>query len=450
MDKELTPKQQTSEAIRQSESILIMTGQHPTVDQVAAVVALGQILRKHGKKTTTVISEDIPAGAKILPTEQIDRDLGGLRDFIMRVDLSRAEVDKLKYTVENGKLNVQITPFSGGFHQRDVSFDHGEYHYDLVIVLGVASYSRIDKIYTQNAEQLRSTPLVNIDFHRINEQYGAVNLVENTAASLAEILMALSESLQAGLIDSDIATTMLTGLMAATDRFTNAHTTAKTMTVAAQMMAVGADQQKIVKSLYRSDRSERDRRPGHGQSQSQSQARSQSHSQQPSRPVGQPIEQSTSESLRAQMQVVKQQLESQSKAQVESNPRPAPVPEIKPEPPVQPSFDEPDLPQAHVAQLAPVELSNSADDDLEPPVMPMPTAKIAAVSAPEPASGAEPQSDGEPMEELLPPQHIEMSEPEPLINDTTPPKPVAQNAPAKAPNPINNPKFAQSLDEFEI
>jgi nanoRNase/pAp phosphatase (c-di-AMP/oligoRNAs hydrolase) len=258
MEKELTPKQQTSEAIRQADTILVVTGQHPSVDQVAATIALTAIVRKFGKKVTAVVSDEIPAGARFLATNVLDNDLGGLRDFIMQVDLKNAEVDKLKYTIENGQLNVHVTPFSGGFKSTDVTFDYGDYQYDLVIVLGVASYSRIDKVYTRNADALREVPLINIDFHRSNEQYGAINLIEGTAASLGEILVALSESLQNGLIDQQIATTLLAGITAATDRFTATHTTAKALTVAAQMMAAGADHGQVIRGLYRSDRGDRD------------------------------------------------------------------------------------------------------------------------------------------------------------------------------------------------
>lgn len=271
MEKELTPKQQTSESIRQAESILIVTGQNPTVDQVASVLALTSILKKFGKKVSAVISDDIPAAAKFLDTSQVERQLGGLRDFIMHVDLSRAEVDKLKYTIENGKLNVHVTPFSGAFKQQDVSYSYGDYQYDLVIVLGVASYSRIDRVYAQNEQLLEDIPMVNIDFHRINEQYGAINLIEPNAAGLGELLVALSESLQTGLIDTQIATTILTGIMASTDRFTATHTTSKAMTVAAQMMAMGADQKKVVQGLYGGRSKSRQDRPQSPQGQSQSQ-----------------------------------------------------------------------------------------------------------------------------------------------------------------------------------
>ncbi|HSX01240.1 MAG TPA: DHH family phosphoesterase [Candidatus Saccharimonas sp.] len=253
---ELTPKQQTSEAIRQAETILITSAQHPTVDQTAAVLAMAAILRKFGKKVSAIISDPLPQGAQFLDASVLDKGLSGMRDFVLKVNVTKAEVDKLRYEVEDGKLNIYITPARGGFAPSDVTFDYGNFQYDLAIVLGVPNRGRIDRVYTDNSRLFETIPLVNVDFHRTNENYGAINLIEPTASSLCEILIALSESLQTGMIDAEIATVMLAGLMASTDRFTASHTTSKSLTVAAQMMAAGAKQQAVVRGLYgRSERS---------------------------------------------------------------------------------------------------------------------------------------------------------------------------------------------------
>jgi len=489
MEKELTPKQQTSEAIRQAETILILTGQHPSIDQVASTIALSALLRKYGKKVTAVISDDIPAGAKFLPTAMIERTLGGLRDFIVQVDLSQAEVDKLKYTIEEGKLNIHITPFSGGFGPRDLGYIYGEYQFDLIIVLGVASYGRIDKVYAQNAELLRTIPLANLDFHRINEQYGAINLVEGSAASLAEILIALSESLQNGLIDEQIATTMLTGIMAATDRFTATHTTAKTMTVAAHLLARGADQKKIVRGLYRDNRDrpdsrDRDRRP----SQPPAPSRNRSQASEPRRPAAQPPIQSpeapmfqrapqpqqpAQPAVRQSQPVSPPQRPSESPVRPQSDQRPPSTPQSPASSVpagIPAGYDEPELPAAPVARPAPQPVY---EPEFEPEPQPVPAPGKPAnpetnpLEAPNPVAPA-PRESTEPtgVEELLPPQHIETSyqddrqpsrfvnpltvtEPEPLINDTSERRPARPQQPPRPSNPTNNPVFAQRLDEFE-
>jgi len=284
MQQDLTPKQQTSEAIRQAETILVTTGQHPSVDQVTAALALAAVLRKFGKKVSVVISDSLPTQVQFLDSSMVSQSLSGLRDFIVKVDLKKAEVDKLRYEVQDGKLNVFITPFQGGFAPGDVSFSYGDYHFDLAIVLGVPTRTRIDRVFADNQTLFNSIPVLNLDYHRSNENFGAVNLIESTASSLCEILVALSESLQTGLIDADIATTMLTGLISSTDRFTASHTTAKSMTVAAQLMAAGARQQAIIKGLYRDHRDNSDRQPVH----SDQPTRAERPGRQDNRPVQQP------------------------------------------------------------------------------------------------------------------------------------------------------------------
>lgn len=253
---DLTPKQQTSEAIRQAETIVILTGQHPSVDQVTAVMALAALLRKFEKKVTAIISDNPPASVQALDMGSIDRGLAGSRDFVLKLDVSKVEVDKLRYEVAEGKLNIYLTPFKGSFAPSDVTFGYGDFHYDLAIVLGVPTRARIDRIYEQNAASFETIPVVNLDFHRSNENYGAVNLIEPNASSLCEMLVALSESLQSGSIDGEIATALLMGIVASTDRFTAAHTSPKSLTVAAQMMAAGARQQAVVKALYRDNKPE--------------------------------------------------------------------------------------------------------------------------------------------------------------------------------------------------
>lgn len=290
MQQDLTPKQQTSEAIRQADTILITTGQHPSVDQVTAVLSLAALLRKFGKKVSVVITDSLPTQIQFLDTSMVSRSLSGLRDFIVKVDLKKAEVDKLRYEVQDGKLNVFITPFQGGFEESDVSFGYGDYHFDLAIVLGVPTHARIDRVYADNQSLFNTIPVLNLDYHRSNENFGAVNLIESTASSLCEILVALSESLQTGLIDADIATTMLTGLISSTDRFTASHTTAKSMTVAAQLMAAGARQQAIIKGLYRDHRDSSDRQPVH----SDQPTRTERPARQDNRPAQQPRQEAPS------------------------------------------------------------------------------------------------------------------------------------------------------------
>jgi hypothetical protein len=68
-------------------------------------------------------------------------------------------------------------------------------------------------------------------------------------AGLAE---AMKTDKATSLLEAQTATAFLTGIVAATDRFSNTHTTARVMTIAAQLMAAGADQQLIASKLEES------------------------------------------------------------------------------------------------------------------------------------------------------------------------------------------------------
>ena len=249
MQTELTPKQQSSELIKQAQNVLIITGREPNNDQLSAAIAMQRVLNKLQKQASVVITDKLPKSAELYDTQFISKELAGVRDFIISVDMHSVVVDKLKYNVENDKLNVTITPLNGNFAAKDVSFEQGPYKFDLVIVLGVAQIDKMDKIVEQNPTIFDGLHLINIDYHRINEEFGSVNYVDQNCSSVCEMLISLFESLEQGIIDETIATALFTGITSATHNFTTPDTTAKAMTVAAQMLAAGAKQQQIVKVM---------------------------------------------------------------------------------------------------------------------------------------------------------------------------------------------------------
>ncbi len=251
---DFTPKQQTTELIRQAQNILIVTGREPNNDQLASAVGLHAVLTKLGKVANVVITDRLPKIASVLDTSMVAKDMQGVRDFIISIDMHSTQVDKVKYDVDGRRLDVTITPHGGNFTAKDVSFGYGAYQFDLVIALGVPSLSKLDRLHEANPTIFDGLHLINIDYHRINDNYGSVNLVDTTATCVAEILISTIESLGQGMIDAQIATAFLASFMSATANFTAPATTAKALTIAAQMMSAGAKQQEIVKALVAQER----------------------------------------------------------------------------------------------------------------------------------------------------------------------------------------------------
>lgn len=255
---EQTPKQQIAELIKSSQRILLATHQGPDGDAIGSLLAMVRVLKKLGKDVHAVTSDDVPGVFSFLPGfDELQTNFKVSRDFVIALNTTQAKVDKLGYKAsEDGStLDIVITPRSGSFEASDVQFKSGASRYDLIIVLDAPEIERLGPIFEKNAPLFYETPLVNIDHHPANDHFGKINWVDITATSTAEILVALFESLsgQLGepLIDEDISTCLLTGIITDTGSFQNQNTTPKSLTVAAQMVAAGARQQEIIVNIFK-------------------------------------------------------------------------------------------------------------------------------------------------------------------------------------------------------
>lgn len=254
---EISFKQQIGELIKSSQNILLVSHKNPDGDALGSILALKIVLEKMGKKVTAVTADAPNRIFNFLPhIEQIGREIEQSNDFCIRLDVSKNEIAKIGYKKdeEQKAVNIIITPREGShFESGDVSVAPAKPSFDLIISVDTPNIERLGEIASP-ADIFFEIPLINIDHHPSNEKFGKLNLVELVATSTAEILVSLFESLStkdAPLIDADVATCLLTGLIYDTSSFQNINTTPKSLTVAAQLVAAGAKQQEIVKNLYK-------------------------------------------------------------------------------------------------------------------------------------------------------------------------------------------------------
>lgn len=248
---ETTPKQQAIELINQSKRILLVPSGLDG-DSLGSTLGLFRVLKKMGKQVSAVSLETAPAAYRFLPhVSDLQTSLDGGRDFVITLNNPEVETDKLSYNFDGGKLNIIISTKKGLFQAENVEVAAGTLNYDLIITLDTATPDQLGALYTQNPDLFKEVPVVNIDHHATNSYFGQVNLVNMTAASTTEILVGIIEALGPDLLDEDVATCLLTGLIADTGSFQHPNTTPKALTVAAQMVGYGARQQEIVKNLYK-------------------------------------------------------------------------------------------------------------------------------------------------------------------------------------------------------
>lgn len=119
--------------------------------------------------------------------------------------------------------------------------------YDLIIVLDSSGLDRVDKLY--DAELFSRVPVINIDHHFTNENFGAVNWVDVNAAAASEMALTLVKAMGVRL-DGKIGTCLLTGITTDTLGFRTSSTTSRTLRSAADLMDAGASLPDIVEQVY--------------------------------------------------------------------------------------------------------------------------------------------------------------------------------------------------------
>ncbi len=250
----ITKQEQFEKLLNSSKNILIVLPENPTGDEIGSAFGLSFILEKVNLNTTIAFSDpnhclDLYS---FLPTpKNIIHSLSGSRDFIITFKTNHNKITNVESKEIDNKLEIRVTPEKGIIDSRDFSFGLAEFPYDLMITLGLSNKENSGSIYKDMPDIFFDTPIVNIDNDASNENIGQLNIVKLTSSSISEVVLSLFEEEFDNILDYNIAQCFLTGITIATNSFRSKMTTPKALSYAGNMIDAGADQQKIVTNLYK-------------------------------------------------------------------------------------------------------------------------------------------------------------------------------------------------------
>ena len=200
-----TPKvpEKLIERLRSGDRFLLTSHANPDGDAVGSTVAAARLLRQLGKAGTVWLRDPVPPIYRALP--------GSAR-------------------IHSGEEPPANFP--------DL--------FDAVIVMECPSLDR-----TGLEKQLAGLPLLNIDHHLGNEQYGTVNWVDTAAPAVGEMVFRLARAMNLA-IDRDTANALYLTLVTDTGGFRFSNTTAAAFDAAGDLVREGASPETISKWLYES------------------------------------------------------------------------------------------------------------------------------------------------------------------------------------------------------
>ncbi len=249
---EFSIEQQIIDLIKKSSKILIFLPSILNADSLASGLALKQFLTKMQKEAEVVTVASVPENLKFLPgADGVKNSLASQKSLVIHVDTKVKKLEEISYQTELGRASIYLKSQTHDFTPEDLSFSLAKSPVDLVVILSAKSLEDLGGVYEQQADLFFETPKVNIDNQADNEYFGAVNMVDVTATSVAEILVQVFEKYEEQLIDENIATCLLAGIIDKTSSFQHVKTTPNSFLKASQLVALGARQQEIIKHIYK-------------------------------------------------------------------------------------------------------------------------------------------------------------------------------------------------------
>jgi bifunctional oligoribonuclease and PAP phosphatase NrnA len=193
--------EQVKDLFEQSKKIVIISHRSPDGDTVGANLALKHGLEQWGK---TVVS------ACIDPPPEYSLILNGSYEFVNDFELSE---------------------------------------FDLIMAVDCGSHELIRFHETKPEIFDKKIPFINIDHHPSNDFFGTHNLVHDTAAAAVFTVYHLIKYLKIN-ITREMATALMMGLYYDTGSFMHSNTDKNVMEMAADLLNLGADMKRIVKTMF--------------------------------------------------------------------------------------------------------------------------------------------------------------------------------------------------------
>ena len=250
--------QQISQRLAQSERTLITfpytSGSRESGDALGCALALYGYLEKIGKKAEIVAPGFAPqARFAFLPhIDKIKASLDAPSTYTLKIHTANAPLKEWSYDLKDGAIELHLCPSEGSLTMSDLELYEQKYRYDTIVTLDTPDLASLGKTFENHSKLFYDTPIINIDHHSSNEQYGQINLIDINAAATGEVLTPMLHSMGAHHIDGDIATNLFAAIFLKTHGFKNPTISPNTLKVAAELIGLGARREEIMKHMFRS------------------------------------------------------------------------------------------------------------------------------------------------------------------------------------------------------
>jgi hypothetical protein len=232
--------QQIQALVTSARKVLILTHANPSVDTMASALSIYLAMQKMGKDVTVAMESDpLVEVSNLVGIQNVKTSLSGKNLTVTYKPYNLGDFEKVTYMEDQGQagttlddaFKLTVTPREGFVPDpKNFIYSFSGTSADLIFTVEVLEPTQLGKLYDPGL--IAGTPIINIDNHDPNKDYGKFNLVEPDAASISEIVTFFLRAVNAQL-DTDIANNLYQGITAATNNFQSPKVAAATFEAAA-------------------------------------------------------------------------------------------------------------------------------------------------------------------------------------------------------------------------
>ncbi|KKU83478.1 MAG: Exopolyphosphatase-related protein [Microgenomates group bacterium GW2011_GWA2_47_8] len=228
------------ELLAKAQDVLVVTHEQPSPDSTGSTLALLLGLVSLGKKVTVACPDPMTVAlSSFVGVNKVVSQLAR-KNFVISLDYVDGSIEKVSYNIEGNKFNLVIEPRPGfdTFSQDKVHYAYAGVAAQAIFIVDTIHLGGLKKLYEEDKELFAGKPIVNVDRHPNNTQFGQINVVDPVASSTAEVMARLLSALGVKLTQ-DIATNLLNAVYGATNNFTVPNITASAFDVASVCIKAG-------------------------------------------------------------------------------------------------------------------------------------------------------------------------------------------------------------------
>ncbi|KKP69265.1 hypothetical protein A2X44_02655 [candidate division CPR3 bacterium GWF2_35_18] len=241
--------EQIKELLQNAIEVMIALPLGSNKENILSALALQAVLESKNKKVSIYCDSKEVENLSFLEKAQLINKQIAPENLVVSLGYTKDQIEKVGYESKDNQFNLIITPKRGRIDSSQITFMTQGINTDLVIVLGAKKLEDLGDSYLDHKEEFASDKIFNVDNHDGNEFYGAVNFVDISKTTLAEVLMPIFDVLE---VDwkNQIADLLLMGIYLGTQSFQSQNINAQTFMAVSSLIGKGANLQYVVTSLY--------------------------------------------------------------------------------------------------------------------------------------------------------------------------------------------------------